>query len=268
MNKLFFYFIAFLLFASFDLFAFENLLFSPLNANHLEAHISTFYQPQNDKLRLDIGHTLDLMNVYSDNNSNIRIGGDFFILSRLRSVGKMKFPVETADYYFGLNSSGVFHIAENNFSYRLRIAHISSHLIDGYTIDNEFIQEPFVYSREFVDLILAFDSKYYVRPYLGGTIIFSTIPKDVNLFVPQIGFDFNYPIHNKFSILGGYDFKLVGNNNSASIGNNSAQAGILYKLSNTTGLSFNFYHQSGYSIHGMFYNQKENYWGYGIQFNY
>ena len=247
-------------------YSFETLIFKPLTANHLESRVGAFYQPNNEHLRLDIGHSLDLMEVMDNENCELRVGGDFFILSRLRSEGRFKFPVETSDFFFGLNLSGnVF----NDYSFRMRIAHISSHLVDGYTINNDFIQEPFVYSREFVDLIVAYNTKY-IRPYIGGTAIFSTIPKNVGRFVPQFGFDFKYPLlSNYLDLIGGYDFKLLKTNKEIDfIGSNSAQVGLMYNLSEYTGLSFNFYHYSGNSIHGMFYNTKERYMGYGIQFNY
>ena len=247
-------------------YAFETLLFKPLTANHLESRIGTFYQPAAEHLRLDIGHSLDLIEVMNNENFELKAGGDFFILSRLRSEGRLKFPVETSDFFFGFNLAGnIF----NDYSFRMRVAHISSHLVDGYTIDNNFIQEPFVYSREFVDLVVAYNTKY-IRPYIGGTAVFSTIPKNVSTFVPQIGFDFDYGLTNYFSLIGGYDFKLVGikEKEMKHFGSNSIQAGIKYNLSKNTGLSFNFYYYSGLSIHGMFYSTKENYTGFGIQFHY
>ena len=250
------------------IFAHEMLLFEPLTANHLESRIGTFYQPTADHLRLDIGHSLDLIEIPNNKNANfeLRAGADFFILSRLRSEGRLKFPVEASDFFFGLNLTGNI---STNYFFRMRIAHISSHLVDGYTIDNNFIKEPFVYSREFVDLILTYNTEY-VRTYIGGTAIFSTIPKNIISFIPQIGFDYDYVLYDNFNLIGGYDFKLVGLNESAMkyFGSNSAQAGIKYNLSENTGLSFNFYYYSGLSIHGMFYNIKEKYTGFGIQFHY
>jgi hypothetical protein len=250
-----------------SVYSFETLLFNPLTANHLESRIGTFYQSNKEKLRLDIGHSLDLMEIANNENYQLRTGGDFFILSRLRSEGKFKFPVETSDFFFGLNLTGTI---LNDYSFRMRIAHISSHLVDGYTIYDSsliFIEEPFVYSREFVDLIVAYNTKYF-RSYAGGTAIFSTIPKNISKFVPQLGFDFEHPLFNYFNIVGGYDFKLVGIENNIYFGCNSAQIGLKYNLSKNTGLSFNFYYYSGISVHGMFYNNKENYTGFGIQFCY
>jgi len=256
-------------------YSFDGLLFKPLTANHLESRIGLF--STNKNLRLDIGHSLDMYEFISDDNLQIRAGGDFFILSRLRSEGKMKFPVETSDFFFGLNGSANFRLFEKDFSTRLRIAHISAHLVDGYFFSG-IPQESFVYSREFVDLVLAWIYENRFRFYIGGTYIFSTIPKNVDKFVLQIGADFQFPINNVVDLVGGYDLKsnkawndnkwYDNKYNEANFGNNSFQLGVLINLSKNVGISLNYYSYSGYSIHGMFYDQIEKYNALGVQINY
>jgi hypothetical protein len=248
-----------------NLYSFETLLFKPLTANHLESRIGSFIQSIKDKLRLDIGHSLDLMELINNENYELRAGGDFFILSRLRSEGKFKFPVETSDFFFGLNLTGNI---LDDYSFRMRIAHISSHLVDGYTINNQFIQMPLIYSREFIDLVFAYNTKY-IRPYIGGTAIFSTIPKNIGRFVPQLGIDAEHSFSKYFNFIAGYDFKLIApNKNENYLNCHSIQLGLKYKMSENTGLSFNCYYYAGASIHGMFYDNKEDYAGFGIQFHY
>ena len=274
-----FMFTAILFTVSNKLFAFDSLLFKPLTANHLEARIGFFYQQNTEKLRLDIGHSLDMYEFISNENLQIRAGGDFFILSRLRSEGKMKFPVETADYYFGLNCTGnfkskLFSSLFENTSFRLRAGHISSHLVDGYTFQRDdttlFIQEPFVYSREFFDLIFSgtlLINDAVFRFYFGGTTIFSTIPRDINKFVGQMGLEYQYPFLKSTKAIVGLDLK-ADNLNKKDFLNESMQIGLLFNLYKNIGISLNYYYYNGYSIHGMFYNQKEKYKGFGIQINY
>ncbi len=64
-------------------------------ANPLEARIGSFYQPNADRLRLDIGQTIDLNQFEIRSGWKAGIGADAFILTRLRSEGNFKFPVET-----------------------------------------------------------------------------------------------------------------------------------------------------------------------------
>ncbi len=241
----------------------NDLLFKPLKANVFEPKVGAIYEFDDDKLRLDIGNSLDL---FKFNNklffTNLNFGTEFYVISRLRSEGRMKFPVETADYYFGINSSSKLAFDGIDLFVRLRLGHISSHLIDGYTDNWKFIKEPFVYSREFVDLIsaLRFDN---IRTYLGFTGIFSTIPKDVNKIIPQIGFDGSVELLEKFKFIYGYDFKLNGYEDII-VGINSLRLGfeILTNANLALELSYNYY--SGLSMHGMFYKERDNYNSFGF----
>lgn len=243
-----------------------NLLFDPLLANPFEARIGAIYDGKNDKMRLDIGTSLDLMELYKSDKHILNMGTDFMTYTRLRSEGKLKFPVETSDYFFGVNFSGVYKLEDSNtLEYRVRVAHISSHLIDGYTKLPEytFRQSPFVYSREFVDAVVGLRIENY-RVYLGLNSIFSTIPKNITNFVPQAGFEYNTELYNNLKLVGGYDIKLVGINKILQA-QNALQIGLMYKEKDKAGIFAGLYYFSGPSIHGMFYNNKDNYFGIGFQ---
>lgn len=70
--------------------------------------------------------------------------------SRLRYLSGFRFPVETADYFFGAYSGYWLH--KNYF--RFRISHISSHWVDG--TQNEVVSgSSSKFSREFATLELA-----------------------------------------------------------------------------------------------------------------
>ena len=194
------------------------------------------------------------------------MGFDFFVITRLRSQSHFKFPVETSDYYFGLNSSAKFNLFNQNFSSRLRFAHISSHVVDGLADSITLYKTPFVYSREFIDLSLALQYSF-LRPYIGFWYVFSTKPKNVSKINPEIGFDFDYKLCDKFSLVGGYDFKVLGVND-VSAGANSAQIGIKAFGDKDYGISLNYYYFAGRSIHGMFYDEKDKYSAIGFEIKY
>ncbi len=241
----------------------ERLLFQPLLANPLESRVGSFYQFKENKLRLDIGASIDLIRIKKSNNDEIAFGSDFMNYTRLRHDGRLKFPVETADYFFGLNGSYKTRLADQQLSFRLRVAHISSHLIDGLADSLTFSKLPYVYSREFFDLVGAinFDK---LRLYLGAIGVFSSLPKEANRFLPQFGFDYHYDIGNKFELVAGYDFKLLGSSN-IYCGANALQIGILKLMSNNNGLFTGLYYYSGKSMHGMFYKDYDDYIGAGFQ---
>ncbi len=239
------------------------LLFKPLFSNPFEPRDGAFYQFEEDKLRLDIGASFDFVKLNVAGNE-AAIGADFFTYTRLRHEGNFKFPVETSDYFFGLNYSMKFDITMPAYI-RLRVSHISSHLVDGYTDDNyEFIREPIVYSREFIDIVWAqylFDFRYYV----GANFIFSTIPGSPEFFTPQIGFDYSRRLTSWLSFDMGFDFKLIGIDGIWQ-GTSVTQLGLTFWTSENYGIFTGLYCYRGRSMHGQFFTDYDDYLGLGFQF--
>lgn len=240
--------------------------FKPLTANPLEARVGTMYQFEDNTLRLDIGNSIDLQTLKLTDSLDLSLGTDFFTLTRLRSEGKLKFPVETADFYFGINGAVKSHCTPTTeWSVRLRIAHISSHLVDGYASDSVFVrQKPFVYSREFAEVIGALEFSKQLRIYTGLTYLWATQPRRANRFIPQLGFDGSYSLSKSLSLEFGYDFKLIGVDDSY-LGTHAAQAGLFLETSNKKGYLLTFFAYRGRSVHGMFYDQNDAYSGIGFQ---
>ncbi len=243
------------------------LLFKPYTANVFEPRIGSVINLSQDNLRLDIGASFDLYRTDLIPDMKLSIGGDFFTYTRLRSEAGFKFPVETSDYYFGVNSALKFSALGQNFASRLRIAHISSHLVDGYSTDGVFFKKPFVYSREFCDLSVAYlkDSSFLdYRIYAGGIYVFSTTPDNLNEFIPYVGVDLNKKIINNIELSGGMDIRRGEADNT----NISAQLGLNFRFFSEFGIFIGYYKYFGSSIHGMFFNEKDNYDGIGFQIIY
>jgi hypothetical protein len=246
--------------------ALGTLNFSPLTAYVFEPRTGAMYQFQPDKVRLDIGTSIDLATFPVNDKEIISIGGDFFTYTELRTAGNFKFPVETSDYYFGLNGAITYKSENREYSARLRLAHISSHLVDGLANGLVFTQMPFVFSREFVDAVGAFKIDYY-RFYLGSMILFSTKPKNFLLINPQAGMDFDLPIMKGISLKAGYDFRLIGISGAYN-GVNSAEAGFVFHTAQNAGFSVNLLMYQGKSMHGLFYNVYDSYIGAGFRIFY
>lgn len=249
--------------------------FRPLIANPYEARMGFMGQPSEDKLRMDIGATFDLFKI----GQNGTFGVDMMTFTRLRSEGRFKFPVETTDYFFGINSA---FLLENSPLFgdlfngveevRIRLAHISSHLIDGYTTENEFITPPFVYSREFLEVIYKINSFskencQLINPYFGINYIFSKIPRNIESFELISGIEYRKGLTDNISIEAGYNFTLKGLDDTY-YGVNSGQAGILYNFTKNRAIFVGVYLYDGLSMHGMFFNQKDSYIGIGTQIYY
>lgn len=246
-----------------NLYSIEKLLFKPLTANTFEPRMGSVFSLDHDDLRLDIGGSIDLSTLHKSDSSEIRLGGDFFTYTRLRSEGKFKFPVETSDYFFGVNVSGKTYLFDNKFDWRVRLSHISSHLVDGYSRNDVFYKSPFVYSREFIEAIGA---TYYkdVRFYAGFAYIFSTLPKNVSKFNPQFGFDGEHKFYKNLYASYGCDFNISAVKEESKL-NSSAQVGVIFKSTMKTGIGFYYYLYNGWNIHGMFYDEKISNSGVGFQ---
>jgi hypothetical protein len=255
----------------------SETLFKPLTGNVFEPRIGCIYQFDAQKLRLDIGHSQDLVEIHNSDSVKIDAGADFFTYTRLRSEDHFKFPVETSDYYFGVNASYLQKFKSMDISARLRIAHISSHLVDGFSENDVFLQPPIIYSREFVNLIVAANLEKFlgypdanIRLYAGFTYIFSTKPKDPMPVMPELGWDFSLPvfsdplIRKMFTIDGGQDFKFEGIGGVYNFVS-SSQIGIGIHTLKSAGLFFGFYNYSGLSMHGQFYKTQDNYNAIGFQ---
>ena len=254
----------------------KTLNFDQPIANPYEARIGFIGQPSDERLRMDIGGSFDL----TQSNyalKTLSFGVDLMTYTRLRSEGRFKFPVETTDYFFGINSayrltktdkSFIGHLFDGDEQIRLRLAHISSHLIDGYTDDWVFLEKPFVYSREFIDVLYRPGTISNFAPYLGVNYIFSTIPRTINRIEFQTGLDYNTDIMDSdFDFVAGYHFALRGFDDTY-YGVNSGQAGIKYNFTNNRAIFVGVYLYDGLSMHGMFFNQKDSYIGIGTQIYY
>lgn len=77
----------------------------------------------------------------------LQIGLEGLAWSRLQALSQFRFPVETVDYFFGAFFTWV---QSPDVGWKLRISHISSHLVDG--ADSITGGSSSKYSREFVEL--------------------------------------------------------------------------------------------------------------------
>ena len=247
----------------------SDLNIQPFTANILEPKAGFLFSMDNNKLRLDISTSRDIVKWYDDDET-ISIGADLFTFTRLRSTDEFKFPVETIDYLFGFNAGYKKQLeGSREFGLRFRLSHISAHLVDGqYDAGNQEWREgrePFVFSKEFIELFPYYRFNSF-RAYVGLTYIFHIIPEEIKQFNAQVGFDYfvtQFGTENMTPFVA-YDFKLAGN--ETYVGNNIFSAGIKFGKWNQRGLSLFYTYISGKSIHGEYFDVNENYSGIGLNF--
>jgi hypothetical protein len=95
-------------------------------------------------------------------SGDLAIGLEGLIWRRLRSLSGFRFPVETADYFFGPYATfdlfGAMH--------RFRVSHISAHLVDG--ADTVVGGSSSRFSREFVSLERSLDAHWLGMRFFGS----------------------------------------------------------------------------------------------------
>jgi len=262
-----------LIFISFQTFPQSNIEWfpsginiQPFTANFLEPKAGFSYLISESNIRLDIGTSADIIKIKSDNKIS-SFGVDLFTYTRLRSESNFKFPVETTDFYFGLNYAQRYFSEENQYGFRFRFAHISTHLVDGSFNQQSNLwrngRTPFVYSREFFELI-PFYKKNSFRVYLGVTYLFHTLPSNISKGIYQFGFDkyfTNFPA-DVFTPFIAYDFKL--SKIDKYTGNNIISTGIKFGKYDEKGFRIELNYYSGKSVHGQLFDINENYFALGF----
>jgi hypothetical protein len=248
----------------------SGLNIRPFEANMLEPKAGFSDMPGVNRVRLDISTSHDFYKK-EDGNTALSFGGDLFTYTRLRSESNFHFPVETIDYMFGINSGYKVTNGRNEYGVRLRLSHISAHLVDGKYDSNlknwRDGSSPIVYSREFIELMPYYRYRGF-RAYIGLTYLFHVTPTDIGKDIYQAGFDYYMTWANTgiFVPYIAYDFKL--NKIDTYVGNNIFTAGLKFGNTFGRGLSVAYTYISGRSIHGEYYNSYENYSSIGINLDF
>jgi hypothetical protein len=244
-----------------------ELNIQPFTSNFLEPRNGFMFALDENWLRLDIGTARDILQLKSGEQT-ISLGADLFTFTRLRSNDNFKFPVETIDFFFGINGGFNKNDGKREYGLRIRLSHLSAHFVDGrYDVHtSKWLNErdPFTFSKEFIELF-----PYYrisgLRFYLGLTYIFHIIPEIINKGIYQVGFDYYILTFSNGSITPfiSYDFKLNGINDTY-FGNNIAKLGVKFGSPLSRGFSVLISYISGKSIHGELFDLTENYLNIGF----
>ncbi len=250
-------------------------------AGKYEARIGGSRESENDKLRLDIGGSVDIL-AYNTRRTpqGLSFGADFFTWTRLRASGGFKFPVEAVDYYFGIN--GALKAAEGPgiiSDMRLRLAHISAHLVDGDPSFTSPQQEYITYSREFLDFTLGLEGKnllgidraargLVIRPYTGLQWLFHTIPDTLGVVTPYAGLDASWQMTPALPITFRFGYEARLNTELEPIGEHQARLGVKIGDVDSRGVILEGSYYSGRSHYGQHFSSREEFFslGFAVEF--
>jgi hypothetical protein len=264
----------------------------PPYAGRHEARIGGSSEPEEEKLRLDIGASIDLLTIrdsttpsgmIAQERNRFSVGADFFTWSRLRSEPNFKFPVEAVDYYFGINTAiRLGRIAGHQAlisQVRARVAHISAHLVDGdRSFGDTAFDGPAVYSREFFDGMIATDGERMarllgagnasIRPYLGVLVVFHAVPAVASIASPYAGIDgYVVPGGLPLVVQAGYEIRL-NTEDSAAVGEHHARVGLKLGRPYSNGILIEAMYTAGRSVYGQLFGRRESYFSIGFGIDY
>jgi hypothetical protein len=244
----------------------NELNVNPFIANPIEPRMGFMFKTEGNELRLDIGNSMDLAWLETK-SGKFSVGADFFTWTLLKKEENFHFPVDAVDYLFGLNF-GYKRVAHDySFGTRVRISHISAHLVDGHFDKTNYLwlngQMPRVYSREFIE-VMPFYQYRSLRMYIGLTYLFHVDPEVNRKDQYQAGFDYVRKdfIYDNVSPFIALDAKLT--DRFAESPNISFHAGIKFGKQFGRGLSIYYDYYSGVSLHGEYYDFREKYSGIGL----
>lgn len=264
-------------------------IFSPLLADPKETRIAVFNFLEGNALSLDIGSTTDLLRLRTaDSLRTVSFGADFGTFTLLTKRADFRFPVDAVDYLFGVNfgyrQSIMLGNVPSTLSARLRFSHISAHFVDGhYDSDREEWfddRRPFVYSREFLNLVLALESAADLggirlggRAYLGAELLVHTIPEGFAAAAYQAGLELVLPRLGQLALApySAVDFKLtsLGDAGTARLtsaafsGVTAVHFGVKIGELRERGVRLALTYQSGLETRGMYYDRRIALWTLG-----
>jgi hypothetical protein len=240
------------------------LAFRPLAANTFEPRVGLIWHTNNNRLRLDIGNSIDLVRYYDGSDRRlITAGADFFTYTLLKGESDFHFPVDAVDYLFGVSMNYRDTLTPGVFSARVRLSHISAHFVDGH-FDGTTGQwkdglNPRVYSREFAELTFAFEPTPLIRCYAGGLYLWHVDPAFLPRFGGYFGSEIQYPVFSSLQPFGAYQFSALGFRPRHEI-----SVGLKIGQWHARGTKIFLTYHTGNSIHGEYYDRKDEYTGAGF----
>lgn len=242
----------------------EPLLFKPLVANTFEPRVGLLWHINDNRLRLDIGNSIDILQYQFENDSRLlTFGADFFTYTLLKGESNFHFPVDAVDYFFGFNVNYKDTLATGIFSWRLRLSHISAHFVDGHYDNTTKVWKdglnPRVYSREFLEFVAAYQPMEMLRCYLGLLYVWHIDPPTLPTTLLYLGAELHKEFYTALNGYLAYQFTVTGMRPRHEL-----QIGGKIGNWRGRGTQIFFAYHYGNSIHGEYYDQKDEYSGIGF----
>jgi len=255
----------------------SGTVFPPLRANYQEPRVGVRKEAGTSRLKLDIGSSIDFLEYRPDTSGGrIRIGADFFTYALTTSAEGLRLQVDAVDGFFGGHVA--YAAPDGRLLLRLRLMHISGHLIDGHWnhitmqwIDNKL---PIPYTRDFGELV-----GYYTwggaAAALGAYSGFSyaTLARPDNL--ARWGTIHGVELHTTglTGPVAGRPFSVYAADNLAFTGipqyygTNTLETGVKFGEWNGRGVRLYMSYYHGLEVFSQYYYVRTDQWGLGFAFD-
>jgi hypothetical protein len=252
-----------------------GLHFSPLKANHQEARIGVFKYFTTSNLKVDIGNTIDVFGyVFQTSDARLTVGIDFMGYAYVTGAQGLRLQVDALDGFFGGNLTASRELDTGRLVARLRILHLSAHLVDGhYSLSKKqwISREPISYTKDFGELVVV--RKHRMKDadlrYYGG-LSYATLvrPTELERFGFLAGIEFatsgilgNVAGHPTNLFLADH-FSVGGH--PVYTGNNQLQLGVKFGQWYGKGVVFYFSHYAGNSFFSEYFFERVSIVGAGF----
>jgi hypothetical protein len=229
------------------------------------------------RLKLDIGSSIDFLQWRPDTSGGrIRLGADFFTYALTTSAEGLRLQVDAVDGFFG--GHVVYAGADGRGALRLRLLHISGHLIDGHwdrsTMQWKDNKLPIPYTRDFGELTGLWTWSGNVAAlsaYTGFSYATLVRPGDLSRYGTLHGFELRTT--DLLGPVGGRAFALYAADNlaitgiPACYGTNNLEFGMKFGTWDGTGIRLygSYYH--GLEVFSQYYYVRTDQWGLGFAFD-
>jgi hypothetical protein len=231
------------------------------------------------RMRLTIGAPLDVweLRLADDGTARLRVGIDFFIQALTTSSEGLRLQIDAADGWFGGHVASRWDFRGASVSARLRILHLSGHMVDGHFDDETGTwkdgREPIPFTRDFGELSAAAStslSSITVRGFAGASYATLIRPDNIKRWMFLGGFDVHsasllpddgpFPLH----LYGGYTLTFAGI--PAYSGTNSVEAGVKFGAWDGRGIRIYAGYYAGQMMFTQYYDLKTDHWALGFGF--
>jgi hypothetical protein len=247
-----------------------RLLFPALLLPASESRIGFLRHTDEAVLRLDIGNSVDLFRIAGARNFRLEFGVDVATWTALREEENFHFPVDAVDYLFGVNVSSLWRWRGGwSHAARLRLSHISAHLVDGrYDKTAGAWRDdhlPRVYSREYLELVQALRYRDQLRLYAGAQYLYHVDPPRLGSWVAFAGAEglLRIPRLSWLHPYAAVECRLA--RSGAYAATNTGQFGLKFGRAWGAGVAVYAQYTAGLNEHGEFFDARDSFWAPGLR---